>query len=601
MADEAKQLDAPGVAPAAPAPEATTSNDSTAPATVGDETANPRDDSPAKSSQEDAPAAKPTEPTRERSKLEITVIMLALCMALFIAALDVTVVTTALPTITEYFQSASGYQWIGSAYLLAACAATPSWGKLSDIWGRKPIIQTAILVFFLGSALCGWATNINMLIGGRAVQGIGGGGLIILPNICVSDIFSMRTRPAFFALIGATWAIASGVGPIIGGALTQRVSWRWCFLVNLPVIGVVFFVVLFFLKLNTPKTPLVAGLKAIDWLGSISIVGGTLMLLLGLEFGGETHPWNSAIVICLIVFGLLMAVIFAVIEWKVAQYPVIPLRIFSNRSNLAALGVCFCHGFVFISGLFYLPLYFQAVLGAGALLSGVYLLPLALTLSFSSAATGIIIRKTGRYLEPIWLGMAIMTLGFGLILNLDADSSWAKIILYQMVAGLGIGPNFQSPLIALQAFISPRDIGTATATFGFTRNLSTAIGIVVGGVIFQNSMAKQSAQLAAALGPKVGSLLSGGGAGANVALISTLTPAQQTVVRAAFVYSLHRLWYIYIAMGAVGLLISFLIRKKTLDKTHHETPTGLQTRAEAKAERHAAKAARDKPTEKAEV
>lgn len=189
------------------------------------------------------------------------------------------------------------------------------------------------------------------------------------------------------------WAAASAMGPIIGGALTERVTWRWCFLVNLPTIGVSVLVLFIFLDIHTPKTPLVAGFKAIDWFGTLLIIGGTTMILLALQFGGINFPWNSATVICLLVFGALTIVMFFVVEWKFAEWPVIPIRIFKRPSNLAALGVCFCHGFVFISGTYFLPLYFQAVLGKSPILSGVYLFPFILALSFTSGATGVYIKK----------------------------------------------------------------------------------------------------------------------------------------------------------------------------------------------------------------
>ena len=178
------------------------------------------------------PASHSTDPEAQRSKLETFLILGSLCLAVFLAALDVTIVTTALPTISEYFHSDAGYTWIGSAYLLANAASTPSWGKISDIWGRKPILLCAAAVFFLGSALAGAAVSISMLIAARAIQGIGGGGLIILSNICISDLFSMRNRGKYFGMIGMVWAFASGVGPILGGLFTEKVSWRWCFYVN---------------------------------------------------------------------------------------------------------------------------------------------------------------------------------------------------------------------------------------------------------------------------------------------------------------------------------------------------------------------------------
>jgi predicted MFS family arabinose efflux permease len=380
-----------------------------------------------------------------------------------------------------------------------------------------------------------------MLIAARAIQGIGGGGLIILSNICISDLFSMRSRGKYFGMIGGVWAFAGGVGPILGGVFTQRVSWRWCFYVNLPITGAAIVGIFLFLNLDNPRTPVWNGLKAIDWLGSITIVGGTLMLLLGLEFGGVTYPWDSTIVICLIVFGIFTGFLFILNEWKFAKYPIMPLRLFKNRSNIACLGVCFCHGYVFIAGSYYLPLYYQAVLGASPLLSGVYLLPFALTLAFVSAATGVFIKKTGKYLPPIWFGLVFMTIGYGLFIDLDVDANWAKIIVYQLVSGAGVGPLFQAPLIGLQSTVQPGDIATATATFGFTRNLSTAISVVIGGVVFQNQMVKKHDQLIT-LGPQIANELSGGSAGASVGLVQSLSPAQQAVAKEAFFESLRTMW-----------------------------------------------------------
>lgn len=520
------------------------------------------------------------DPEAKRTTLETFVIMLCLCASVFLAALDTTIITTALPTISEYFQSSAGYTWIGSAYLLANAASTPIWGKLSDIWGRKPILLCAAGVFLLGSGLAGGSSSIAMLIAARAIQGVGGGGLIILSNICISDLFSMRSRgkyfgvcgPSFYSehprepnmlflqMIGGVWAFAGGVGPILGGVFTQKVSWRWCFYVNLPITGSAIIGIFFFLHLDNPRTPVWAGLKAVDIIGSLTIICGTLMLLLGLEFGGVTYPWNSATVICLIVFGIFTGFLFVLNEWKLAKYPVMPLRLFKNRSNIACLGVCFCHGFVFIAGSYYLPLYYQAVLGATPLLSGVYLLPFALTLAFVSAGTGIFIKKTGKYLPPIWFGLVFMTIGFGLFIDLGINANWAKIIIFQIVAGIGVGPNFQSPLIALQSTVHPRDIATATATFGFTRNLSTAISVVIGGVVFQNQMVKKTAQLVAGLGPQLANDLSGGSAGANVGLVQSLPPVEQAIAKEAFYESLRTMWI----MVCPIFMLHYLIKARFL-------------------------------------
>ncbi|PQE22600.1 major facilitator superfamily transporter protein [Rutstroemia sp. NJR-2017a BVV2] len=522
------------------------------------------------------PATQPQEPEASRSTLQTVIIMISLCASVFLAALDVSIITTALPTISEHFHSNAGYTWIGSAYLLANAASTPVWGKFSDIWGRKPILLIAAAVFFVGSLLAAVSVNIGMLIVARAIQGIGGGGLIILVNICISDLFSMRKRGQYFGMIGMTWAFASAIGPLLGGAFTEKVSWRWCFYINLPITGTVAVALFFFLHLDNPKTPVWDGLKAVDWVGSLLIVGGTLMVLLGLEFGGVTFPWSSATVICLIIFGIVVAFLFILNEWKFARYPVMPLRLFKHSSNVAALGVCFCHGFVFIAASYYLPLYFQAVLGATPLLSGVYLLPFALSLSLTSAATGIFIKKTGKYLPPIYFGLVVMALGFGLYIDLPRGRTWSKIIIYQIIAGIGVGPNFQAPLIALQTLVKKSDIATATATFGFTRNLSTSISVVVGSVVFQNEMQKRYGTLLQALGKSAADQLSGGSAGASVGIVAALPAAGREVARKAFSDSLRIMWIMYVAFAALGLLISFAIGQQVLSKEHEVTKVGLE-------------------------
>jgi EmrB/QacA subfamily drug resistance transporter len=531
-------------------------------------------------------------PYNGRSKGKVAVIMLALCMAVFLAALDVTIVTTALPTITEHFGSASGYTWIGSAFMLANAASIPSWGKVSDIFGRKPMLLLANIIFMIGSLVAALSNSIGMLIAARAVQGLGGGGLVILVNITIGDLFSLRIRGAFYGIIGGVWAIASSIGPIIGGAFTESVSWRWCFWINLPLDGLAFIILVFFLDIETPKTPLIEGLKAIDWVGSLLVVGATLMFLFGLQYGGETYPWGSATVVCLLVFGALTFALFILYEWKIPKYPVMPLGLFKSRTNIATLSVVFIHGFVFISGSYYLPLYFQAVLGATPILSGVYLLPTALALSAGSIGTGIFVGKTGLFLPPIYLGLFMLTLGYGLFVDFSAHSSWAKIIMYQIVAGVGVGPLFQAPIIALQAHINPRDIGTATATLGFVRQLATSTSVVVGQVVFQNSMSAKTPQLATTLGPELAQRLSGSEAGANTQVINSLPGPQKEAVRVAFADSLVPMWIMYLAFSALGLLVGFCIKKKVLSSQHEETKTGLAAEKENAAARTAEKEAK---------
>ncbi|KAF2766909.1 putative major facilitator superfamily transporter [Teratosphaeria nubilosa] len=515
----------------------------------------------------------PDEPP-QRSKGKIAVIMFALMMAVFLAALDVTIITTALPTISEHFHSTAGYTWIGSAFLLANSASIPSWGKVSDIFGRKPMLLLANVIFLIGSLVAGLSNSIGMLIAARAIQGIGGGGLVILVNITIGDLFSLRSRGAFYGLIGAVWAIASAIGPVIGGAFTEKVTWRWCFYVNLPLDGCALLILFFFLDVKTPKTNILEGLKAIDWVGSFLVVGGTLMLLFGLQYGGVTYPWDSATVICLLVFGAVTFGLFFFWEYNYAKFPVMPMQLFDKVTNIGTLGVVFFHGFVFIAGSYYLPLYFQAILGATPILSGVYLLPTALSLAFTSIGTGVFIRKTGMFLPPMYFGMIMMVAGYGAFIDLSAHSGWGKIIGFQIIAGLGIGPIFQSPIIALQAHVNPRDIGTATATLGFVRQLATATSVVIGEVVFQNHMKKYSAQLTQVLGPQLAKQLGGGSAGANVDIIDGLSTSEKSVVREDFAKSLSTMWIMYCAFAAAGVFCVLFVRKKVLSRQHEETKTG---------------------------
>ncbi|KJZ77361.1 hypothetical protein HIM_03085 [Hirsutella minnesotensis 3608] len=523
----------------------------------------------------DAPNATAAEPESGRRGIETFLVMFALSLALFLAALDMTIIATAIPTISSHFNSSLGYVWIGSAYLLGNATFVPTWGKISDIFGRKPVLITAVAIFWIGSLLCAVSNSMGMLIAARAIQGVGGGGTIVLPNICVSDLFSMRRRGLYFGILGGVWAVASAVGPVLGGVFTSRVSWRWCFYINLPLSGVGLVILVFILKLHNPRTPWREGLVAIDWCGSLLVIGGTLMVLLGLEFGGVQYAWSSPTVICLIVFGALVVVLFALYEAYVAKFPLIPVALFRKRTSIAAFAVAFTHAFTFMSGSYWLPLYFQAVMGATSLLSGVYLLPFVLSLSIVSTATGFIIKKTGNYKLPIMIGLFIMTLGFGLLTDLGDDRNWAKIIIFQIIAGIGVGPNFQAPLIALQANVEPRDIGAATASFSFLRQLGTSISVAIGGVIFNNEMQKQHDGLARLVGPELADTFGASNAAASVHVVSTLPPAERVVVQNAYWNALQKMYIAYTCFIFVGFIISFFIQQMKLSKTHTEHKTGL--------------------------
>ncbi|KAJ5129717.1 uncharacterized protein N7515_005756 [Penicillium bovifimosum] len=478
---------------------------------------------------------------------------------------------TAIPTIAAYFHSSAGYTWIGGAYLLSSAASACIWAKLSDIWGRKPILLLAVAWFFISSIICGAATSMEMLIAGRALQGVAGGGLLQLVTIVISDLFSVSL---YLGIMEVMWAFAGGVGPLLGGAFSQYVTWRWTFWINLPISGVASVLLIFFLDVHNPKTKIMDGVRAIDWFGSISVLGLTLMLLLGLDFGGETFPWKSPQVICLIIFGALCSLLFIYSEKKLAKYPLMPMDIFAQFSNIATSLVAFAHGFV---REYYIPLYLQSVHGSSPMGSGVLILPLVVTEAFSGMFTGAIIHRTGRYLELIWIGLVLLTIGNGLYITLDVDSSVGKIVGFQLLSGLGAGFLFQTPIIAIQAMVSQEDTATATATIGFIRNMATASSIVIGGVVFQNSMnQRQSDLLASGMSAAMAAQMSGDSAAASIESIKEITdPAQLRAVREAFAWSLRNMWILYTCMSGVGVFFSVFIFGAKLNKEHVETRTGL--------------------------
>ncbi|KAJ5626314.1 Efflux pump dotC [Penicillium lagena] len=517
-------------------------------------------------------------PPDRPSKLRIFAIMIALSLSIFVAALDQTIMATAIPTIAAKLHSAAGYTWIGGAYLLANAAGACIWVKLSDIWGRKPILLIAVAWFFVSSIICAVAVNMQILIAGRALQGVAGGGILQLNTIVISDLFSVRHRSLYLGLMEFMWALAGGIGPLLGGAFSQYVSWRWTYWINLPVSGTAFLLLLFLLDVHNPKTKVLEGLRAIDWLGSLSVLGLTLMLLLGLDFGGETFAWSSPTVICLVIFGSLCSLLFIYSEKQLAKYPLMPLNIFARFSNIATLAVAFAHGFVFIAAEYYIPLYLQSVKGASPMRSGVLILPLSVAEALSGIVAGVIIHKTGRYLELIWIGMTLMCIGTGLYIHLDVSSSVVEIVCYQLLSGVGAGFLFQTPIIALQAIVSQEDTATATATLGFIRNIAIASSVVVGGVVFQNSMTEMKPSLlAAGMSDSLAEKLTGDSAAANIEYIKDIKDIPQLLaVKHAFAWSMRNMWILYTCVAGVGIFCSVFILKMQLNEEHVETVTGLK-------------------------
>jgi hypothetical protein len=333
-----------------------------------------------------------------------------------------------------------------------------------------------------------------------------------------------------------------------------------------------------FLDVHTPHTPLLAGLKAIDWLGAITMASATIMFLLGLQLGGVVLPWSSPTVVCLLIFGIITFALFFTAQFKLSPDPIMPFRIFSHHSNLSALAVCFFDAMVFNSVAYFVPLYFQTVLAKSPLSSGVMMLALAIPLSIFSASAGWIMEKTGRYLELLRGGMFLMTIGVGLFIDFQPFASWPRIILFLIIVGIGFGPNFHAPLIALQSRLQPHDVAAGTATFGFVRMLSGAIGLVLGQVIFQGRMQTQSRSLLQTGIPgDIVASLGRGSAISSTTGYSGLTVAQDYAIRQTKTEAFSHMWILYTVMSFLGLLASFGITRQVLTTTHEEVKTGIQS------------------------
>ncbi|QCD55628.1 MDR family MFS transporter [Streptomyces hawaiiensis] len=422
---------------------------------------------------------------REQVPGNVLVSIGALLLGMLLAALDQTIVSTALPTIVSDLGGLDHLSWVVTAYLLAATAATPLWGKLGDQYGRKRLFQTAIVIFLIGSALCGAAQDMAQLIAFRALQGLGGGGLIVLSMAIVGDLVPPRERGRYQGLFGAVFGATSVLGPLLGGLFTQHLSWRWVFYVNLPV-GVVALAVIATV-LHLPRK---AQRHVIDYLGTLLIAAVATCLVLVASLGGTTWAWGSWQIVGLAVLGVVLAVAFVAVERRAAE-PVLPLKLFRVRTFTLAAVISFVVGFAMFGAMTYLPTFLQVVQGISPTMSGVHMLPMVLGLLLASTASGQIVSRTGRWKVFPIAGTGVTTLGLLLLHQLDEHSSTAELSGFFFVFGLGLGLVMQVLVLIVQNAVPYEDLGVATSGATFFRSIGASFGVAVFGTVFAGRLGDQ--------------------------------------------------------------------------------------------------------------